>query len=248
MEINRNLLEYLDGRSFSASYELKIEEKYFPQARIEKILEITKNKKVIHIGCCDHIPLIKEKIKQRTWLHGLLTENCEEVLGVDINKNAIAYIEKELNYKNIINGNILEEKIEKIITKKWDYIVLGEILEHVNNPVDFLKKILKDYSDFIDKIIITVPNIICESRIEKMIKKRSEEINSDHRYWFTPYTLFKIANESGLNECTIYFTDLSFKKNKILKLKRSIEKRLNKKFLKYYFYQFETLILEARLG
>lgn len=80
-----------------------------------------------------------------------------------------------------------------------------------------------------------------------MIKKISEEINSDHCYWFTPYILLKVAREVGLNDYNLYFTDLSIKKDKILRLKRLIEKRLNKKYLKYYFCEFETLILEAKL-
>lgn len=249
MKIKGEILEYLNGEKFSSGYHFKIDEKFFPKDRIEKILEIVKQKRVIHLGCCDHIPLIKEKIENRTWLHGLLTEKCSEVLGVDINEEGIEYLKKEIGCTNVKCANLLKENVNEIIenNKVYDYIILGEILEHVNNPVEFLGKLSKDYSKNITKIIITVPNILCKFRIEKTIECQSEAINSDHKYWFTPYTLLKVAKEAGLDDYNLYFVDPLIKRSKIQKLKRSLEKRLNKGLIKYNFYDFGTLILEAKL-
>lgn len=69
-------------------------------------------------------------------------------------------------------------------------------MEHVDNPVYFLKKI-KDKFSF-DKIIITIPNALRMDNFTQTIIN-TENINSDHRYWFTPYTLSKILSQSGLN-------------------------------------------------
>lgn len=243
MEILMDDLEYLEGKKFEAGYDFEIKGRIFPQKRIEKILEIVKDKKVLHVGCCDHIPLIKDKINKGTWLHKLLIENCRKVLGIDINKEAIKYVKEEIGYKNIIYCNLLEEIKEEITREKWDYIILGEILEHTDNPVSFIQAIVEKYKENVEKILITVPNIYCPKRILDGIKKERESINSDHRYWFTPYTLLKVGIRGKLKEPELYFVDL----NAYNRLKRNIEKILKKNIFKYKLYEFETLILVGKL-
>ncbi|MBE9547614.1 MAG: hypothetical protein IMF10_09025 [Proteobacteria bacterium] len=71
-------------------------------------------------------------------------------------------------------------------------------MEHVDNPVLFLDSIKRKYSKHIDKLIITVPNAF---KIENFIFIKNdniEMINSDHRYWFTPYTLGKVVTRACL--------------------------------------------------
>ena len=160
---------------------------------------IIKDKRVIHVGCTDHIPLIGNKIKENIWFHKRLNESAMTCLGIDINSDAIDYCKKELGYHNIYYHDIgsSSKPLQEIENSRWDYMIIGEVLEHVDNPVLFFKNILKNYS-CIEKIIITVPNAF---RIENFgyVFKHRELINSDHRYWFTPYTLAKVATESGMH-------------------------------------------------
>lgn len=146
-----------------------------------------------------------------------------------------------MKYLDILN----EKKDEDILKNEWDYIVLGEILEHVDNPVEFLEKILKNYGKNIKNILITVPNILSTGRILEIKKNNGEMINSDHRYWFSPYTLLKVTERAGIKieNSNIYFTDLYiFNFFCLKKLYRIIEKLLNKKIFSYKFYDFATLI------
>lgn len=243
MKISKENLKYLSGEKFEVGYDFEIKGSIYPQERIEKILEIVKGKKVLHVGCCDHIPLIKDKINKGTWLHKLLMEKCEKVLGIDINKEAIKYVKEGIGYDNIIYCNLLEEVKEEIIKEKWDYIILGEILEHTDNQVSFIQAIVEKYKENVEKILITVPNIYCPKRILDGIRKERESINSDHRYWFTPYTLLKVGIYGNLKEPELYFVDL----NAYNRIKRNIEKILKKKIFKYKLYEFETLILVGNL-
>lgn len=249
MRITDEELKYIKGDKFDDMYIFKIKDKFDNNSRIEKILEITKNKKVIHLGCCDHIPLIKERIENNMWLHKLLTDNCKKVLGIDINKEAIDYIVNEVGYSNLEFWNICEKGNKNIEKEKWDYIVVGEILEHVDNPVEFLQKIQENYNEYIEGIIITVPNILCEYRIKKNKSIYGEIINSDHRYWFTPFTILKVGNNSGLEEMKLYFVNLTLFKwaNFFTRVKNKINKITKKKLFKFKFYNFSTLILVAKL-
>lgn len=207
MKFNNETNKYLDGELFSNGLDIHFsQEKFKDESRIEKIIAFTKNKNVIHLGCADHLPLIDEKIKNGRWLHKLLTDNTKNCIGFDINQEAISYIQEKLNIKNVHYANILQDEVILPEGVKWDYIILGELIEHVNNPVDFLSKIKEKFEGKVEKILITAPNVYNISTI-KDIKNNRENINTDHRYWFSPYTLTKIVKESGFTNCELFFAD-----------------------------------------
>jgi hypothetical protein len=74
--------------------------------------------------------------------------------------------------------------------------VFGEVVEHIPNPVSFLSRFRENYGDVVDQIVITVPNAFRGGNI-KGILKNVETINSDHRFFFTPYTIAKVAIDAG---------------------------------------------------
>jgi len=55
-------MQYLYGKKFSNGYNLLLHDNKFI-SRLNCLLDITKGKRVLHIGCCDHIPLIAKKRK-----------------------------------------------------------------------------------------------------------------------------------------------------------------------------------------
>ena len=198
MKFNKNIAEFLNGDKFDNSLHVTISE-VEPNiiTRITKLEELVKGKKIIHLGCCDHIPLIKKKIENNVWLHSRVTDTAEKCLGIDIDEDGIDYLRKELSHDNVIQADITSAGIEEVTSERWDYILIGEILEHVDNPIAFLSSINELYGKYIDRIIITVPNAFSLHNFTS-VKKHDENINSDHRYWFSPYTLGKIGTRAGL--------------------------------------------------
>ena len=91
-------------------------------------------------------------------------------------------------------------------SEQWQYIVLGEVLEHINNPVEFLTQLNSNFKGHVDSIIITVPNAFALKNIKNAFRN-VEEINSDHRYYFTPYTLGKILTLSGYRNMEFSFAE-----------------------------------------
>lgn len=75
--------------------------------------------------------------------------------------------------------------------------MVGEVLEHIGDPVAFLSTIRTKYCDYVDRIVVTVPNALRIANFQ-FAKQGMEVINSDHRFWFTPYTLAKIMTDAGL--------------------------------------------------
>jgi hypothetical protein len=175
------------------------------KTRIGKIEELSTNKKIIHVGCVDHMPIIEEKIKNNTWLHKLVTDVAADCIGVDINKEGIDFMRK-IGYTNAYYTDLMQPTLPEITQNKWDYMILGEILEHVDNPCDFLKTLNKLYNNNVEKIIISVPNAFCYYNFRN-IQKGFEMINSDHRSTFTPYTLNKILYLGGFTLDDFFYVD-----------------------------------------
>ena len=201
MKIADKVLPYLKGEKFSNGLTLPIAKKrnLFPN-RIDYVCEYLKGKIVLHVGCVDHVPLIKEKVKQNKWLHAKIDEVATLQLGIDINKEGITFLKEELSITNVVYENILDEHEPNQLIKneKWDVMFLGEILEHVDNPVTFLSGIKKKYAPHVKQIMITVPNAFTLSNFLLALKGK-ECINSDHRSWFSPFTLSKILCISGFD-------------------------------------------------
>jgi hypothetical protein len=63
------------------------------------------------------------------------------------------------------------------------------------------------FAPYCKQIIITVPNISSKHRFNSIVSN-VECINSDHRYWFTPFTSAKVVTCSGMNMSNIYGTDV----------------------------------------
>jgi hypothetical protein len=238
--IIHDILPYLNGKQFSSGVQIDLSGIYKELTRIEFLVHLCRQKRIIHLGCTDHVSLIDEKIRNNQWLHKLLTDVSLECIGVDIDKESIDYVRK-LGYQNVICGDMAVSPLPEITSQKWDFLVLGEILEHVDNPVSFLKDIKNNYMGSIDKVVVTVPNILSLFYYNKM-KKGFEFTNTDHRYWFTPYTILKVILQSGIIPTDIsYCNRMPLSKYHLALRKIRIEKK------KYPFFYFQTLAVTGKL-
>jgi hypothetical protein len=246
IEIDAQYIPYLKGEKFSNGITFQVSDLIEENRRIDIIKKACIGKRIIHVGCVDHIPLIKEKVNNETWLHQIITEASEKTIGVDINEKGIDYIRKELAIDNVIAADISADNIPEIENAKWDYMLLGEIIEHVDNPILFLQNIRKKYSGIVKEIYITAPNIMVKKRFKDMLSSDSEIINTDHRFWFSPYTLSKVLYISGFNDIRLDFADRTSLNNYEL-VKRKLKLITNQK-VKYPFYYFNSVVGIAKFS
>ena len=195
--IDKKTIPFLRGEQFSSAFIFKFKKDNGNIVyRISYLEKLVFKKNIIHVGCLDHIPLVEDKIKRNQWLHKRLNESSQKCIGIDINKEGIEYVRK-LGFDNIFYHDIINDKPNDIIIKeKWDYMLLGEILEHIENPTLFLGSIINKYHNIVDKLIISVPYAFSYHNFRNAIKG-VEAINSDRYYWFTPYTLARIITKGG---------------------------------------------------
>lgn len=223
MKLKEEFLPYLKGQQFSNSLHIPYEYHQAIPDRVTFVRDLARGKNVLHLGCLDHLPLIDDKVKRNQWLHKELTEVASTCLGIDIDAETKEYVQTRHGYSNILLGDFTKDKFPEIMAGHWDYAILGELLEHIDNPVAFLAAIRDNYHGIINKIVITVPNAWNRTAIRGAINSK-EIINSDHRYWFTPYTISKVMHHAGIETDEIYFanrvplTKWELVKKKILRL------------------------------
>ena len=235
MILKKEYFSYISGKKFDKGFKYRISGSDKRKDKIEYLSSILKGKSVVHLGCTDHVNCIDQKIKDNIWLHKIVTELSSHCIGIDINEEAIQYIKENYTDERFANNIHLADITSNYLKEnniKAEYLLMGEILEHVDNPVSFLQQIIESNRDCIDKIIITVPNMYnIYTRIFSWFN--IEEINTDHRYWFSPVTLWKIAYRGGVNVKSIEL--LCSPISKKINLKNML------KFMSKYLFEWRPL-------
>lgn len=125
--------------------------------RDEFLEKVVQGKKVLHLGCVGStLSSFEERIDFATQSLHYKLSNVANVIGIDYSEDIIAEYKKLGIFDNIKVGNV--EKLEKLnITDKFDFIIAGDIIEHLSNPglmLEGIKKFCKDNTE----IIITTPH------------------------------------------------------------------------------------------
>ncbi|MGZ5254622.1 MAG: methyltransferase domain-containing protein, partial [Flavitalea sp.] len=214
-----DIIPYLEGKKFSNGLNIKISEKENSILnRIDFLAKVSENKTIVHIGFADHLPLIAGKIKNNTWLHKRLLDVSAECIGIDNDKKVVEYVQTELKIKDVYCLDIIKDPLPaEIQNKRIDFLILGEVLEHIDNPVSFLSSLREKFTGITNQIIVTVPNAWELSNL-KLLRSGYENLNSDHRYWFTPYTLAKVGFHSGLSVKEFFYVQSYNPRSGIVKM------------------------------
>ena len=173
----------------------------------------------------------------------VLETNCGAASILDYlqKKKCKTFGQDNIIYKgHLEKKHVYYEKIDKIYGKKFDIILSLAEIEHVHDPIIFLKK-LKKLLVHKGKIIIRVPNY--ENIYLYSIKKDFQKFDfrTSHNFYFCKNSLrylFKktklnIKVEQGFNEYDINHFFHYFKtRRRVKKYKKLFNEKINKTFLK----------------
>ena len=98
----------------------------------------TKNTRLLEIGCASGFFLSEVK------------DHVKTVTGVELTKEYVNYAQKK--------GFNVKESLDDIDDETFDLIFMFHVLEHINDPINFLKNVRKKLSHN-GKLIIEVPNV-----------------------------------------------------------------------------------------
>lgn len=184
-------------RSFGDFYKQKVKIKDIKEARVDFFIEKINNKSTLHYGCADW-PVYKKENN----LHYALTKKIKNIDGYDINSDTInMMIETKLFPENSLFSFTPD--------KEYDFLLIPETIEHVNNVSLFLHSIVNNLKKN-SQILITAPNAFCETHYNANFISGDdyiEIIHPDHNCWYSIYTLPNIIEKSfsEINKDVIFY-------------------------------------------
>lgn len=157
--------------------------------RVAHITHRAKDKKVLDIGVVEHF---SESASVSSWLHQHVAKAARSCLGIDILATEVGQL-RERGF-NVQLHDITESPLEQ----KFELIIVGDVVEHLNNP----SALFMNTSAMLEKngrLLISTPNPWYANAILKNVFEGLPFTDSaDHVAWFDAGTLSELASRNGL--------------------------------------------------
>jgi 2-polyprenyl-3-methyl-5-hydroxy-6-metoxy-1,4-benzoquinol methylase len=193
-----------------------------PVDRIAYIKKACENKAVLDLGAMDETAFFKKRGKG-SWLHEEIAKVAAQVVGLDsseiVPEDGLATADNAIIYR----GNILElaDFIDRI-GRIPEVIVAGEIIEHLANPLVFLKS-FKDLSILKGgELLLSTPNATALHNC-LIAFSNCESTHPDHLCILSFKTISTLLSRAGYNSWTIvpYYSDFIEMKERNVGMRRS---------------------------
>lgn len=184
-------LKFINPRQIKAEENELYNEKYYNFHEIEDRANIIK--------AINHVNILKShKSKGRLLDVGcgkgfflkIAHENDWETYGIDISKYSCRFARDKFN----LNVSVSDIENIKSPEKYFDVITLWDVLEHLRNPREELRKLNKLLKNG-GMLFIETPNI--DSIFYRLYRRYWLGFNAFHLYYFSPRTLEEILQQSG---------------------------------------------------
>lgn len=148
---------------------------------------IKPNSKILDIGCSSGT------------IGKILIDNKDCVVdGIEVDKGDFEKARKKL--RNVYQFNIEEDRIRKI-SEEYDYVYFGDVIEHLVDPINTLKKIKKLLKPK-GEVVFSIPNMAHMSVRLMLLKgdfKYGETglLDKTHMHFYTFGEIQRIFNEAG---------------------------------------------------
>lgn len=182
MPLDGRTRDFLHGRRFSNGEGFDLIGRGRAPRRLDRLVELCRGRRVLHVGCCDHLDLIRDKVAQGVYLHQQLVRSSTRCVGVDTNAEGIALL-RDLGFDDVFVPSDMPDA-------EFDVCLLADVIEHVGDVVTFLREMRRHR---FGELVVVTPNLF---RLRNWLS-RGEVVNTDHRYWFSPYTLCKVLVDAG---------------------------------------------------
>jgi len=179
---------------------------FFATTRNDFLREYFRGAHVLDIGAGEHNPSCYNEEK---WEHGIICKVAAYAVGIEINAELCEhYNQKGYRFKCI------DATSEIDLGERFDRVFMGDVIEHVNNPVALLQ-FAKRHLVAGGRILLTTPNPYYFAGIGTRSRKKNRPFfiaNFEHTCWITPTNANELARRSGLQFTRIYFPQGSLKK------------------------------------
>jgi len=166
--------------------------------RAKYLQSLVFGKSVLHVGCTDY-PITEERIKTKNLLHCELKESARTLLGIDNSEKGVNILRSH----GFTNVTVMDAE-ELNLSSKFEIILAGDVLEHMNNPGKFIEKSRHQLCDN-GELIIGVPSALTINNLKAWLGGW-EQVHCDHTFYFSPKTLAALCGRYGLLPTRLVFT------------------------------------------
>ena len=179
--------------------------------KLELLGELVLNKRVLDVGCVGQ----DKAFTSDEWLHSYIRKHASVCHGVDIEVEQFSEI-KKLGYEIFI-----PKELEKL-NLKYDIVLISDVIEHVDDPVGFIRY----YGKFLEndgRMILSTPNSNAIRNFIQILINNRYSINPQHTCWFCPVSFLEVIDRAGFKPVDFYwlkeYFHISFLKRRIDRIK-----------------------------
>src|SRR5688572_18636012 len=116
--------------------------------RTREMLRYVRGPLVLDVGCADHVV----RPDHPGWLHAGLASAFPDIWGIDVNADAIERM-RVLGYRNLH----VADAQRFALGQRFDTIIASEVIEHLENPGEFLRSCLEHLTPD-GRVVLTTPS------------------------------------------------------------------------------------------
>lgn len=166
-----------------------------PVERIGFMAARCAGKRVLDIGCLDETALAKRGTSE--WLHARIAARAASVTGIDLSDSLPGEGIVTAPNARIIKGDGTRPDIP---ATDIDIIIAGEFIEHLENPLDFLREMRRRYPGH--ELVISTPNgASLANGLMGLIGREAQ--HPDHLLTSTYKTLNTLCRRAGVRDWQI---------------------------------------------
>jgi SAM-dependent methyltransferase len=148
------------------------------------------NRSVLDIGVVEHDI---SHIETPTWKHKYVKERASHVLGIDIVPSGIEFL-KQRGF----NVRLADATSDEDLGERFERVVIGDVIEHVNNPVRLLQFAGRHLAPD-GLVLVSTPNPYWIKHILTALMRGTVVTNVDHISWVSPSAALEIGRRAGLS-------------------------------------------------
>ena len=170
--------------------------------RMEVIAPLVEKGKILDLGVVDSRRMRHQtSARLATKANLLFRQICKinpGTLGVDIDNDGVKILQQE-GYQ-VKTANVMTMDLEE----QFDVIIAGEIIEHLDNPGQFLQN-MRQHLRMNGTLVISTPNPFYIKQFWKICRYNRPQVHEEHTCWFDPITLSHLCRLSGLSPYAMYW-------------------------------------------
>jgi len=165
--------------------------------KLELLEALVRDSSVLYLGAIGETcqPLAVKVAAASRSTHARLTSVASRCVGVDIDQAGVNALTERGIFDNLMWGDGLKLRWDDIPLSAIDFIVAGDILEHVSSPGELLDAV-RSICDSSTQLVLTTPNRLSLPAFLPYLRARALE-GPDHKVSFNVYTLGNLLSHHG---------------------------------------------------